>query len=241
MSVRHKYAFNGVCSFDNAPYRMYWNLCFGQIPIGKTGGIDDWRIGLRFGIENNRVFYEPHIICRSRNRPTLRCRYYLSFLKNNGESAYAERRTMDLKLFHPLPGRKVWVEELFDGYLTDGAIRIEYGLQIDWFLFPDNIWTFNFHHLLSGSGQLNYDSFLPVLAHARKKSLVNVIKLIDQILKMDTSDHSFSEINGLSHCLTDLLRKQESLGGLAEELKKVDVEAMSGEAMKKFVRFFFNH
>uniref|UniRef100_A0A1I7UFX0 BTB domain-containing protein n=1 Tax=Caenorhabditis tropicalis TaxID=1561998 RepID=A0A1I7UFX0_9PELO len=83
------------------------------------------------------------------------------------------------------------------------------------------------------------------LEYAQKYKVSNVIQLVDQALRFDPSlfEVSISKAisYGLNHYLADLLRKQESLEELAEELKKVNLETMSGEIMKKCVKFFIEH
>uniref|UniRef100_A0A1I7UKT3 BTB domain-containing protein n=1 Tax=Caenorhabditis tropicalis TaxID=1561998 RepID=A0A1I7UKT3_9PELO len=302
MSDRRKYAFNGVYIFENAREHME-RADFPEIPIGTIGGIDGWSMKMLVGMTFDETYYYP-LLDTINEEITLKHRIFISYVKKDGSLELDSMANTYLRTGFGYSGRGRIVEELLDeenGYLTDGAIIIEYGLQIEAIRSPDNIWTFNFRdplfdcqekqNMISfykdlGNGQKkwlychkqllihhstffdldskeneltienlgSFESFLQIshgvrlkiddhktpeiLAPARKYGLSNVIQLVDQALDSEiTISRAISY--GLNHRLANLLRKQESLEELAEELKKVDLETMSGEMMKKCVRRLF--
>uniref|UniRef100_A0A1I7UKS0 BTB domain-containing protein n=1 Tax=Caenorhabditis tropicalis TaxID=1561998 RepID=A0A1I7UKS0_9PELO len=107
----------------------------------------------------------------------------------------------------------------------------------------DSIGFVDFLQIAHGvRGRVNFESISGTLRSAQKYKLLNVIQLIDQIalLRLPGFKIAISEAisSDLNHYLADLLKKQDSFEGLTEELKKVDLEAISGEVMKKLVKFF---
>uniref|UniRef100_A0A1I7TB28 NR LBD domain-containing protein n=1 Tax=Caenorhabditis tropicalis TaxID=1561998 RepID=A0A1I7TB28_9PELO len=80
----------------------------------------------------------------------------------------------------------------------------------------------------------NYEKL--TLEYAHKYKMFNVIQLLDHTWRQ--MDLPISSAIHLNHCLAELLGKIESLEELVQELKKVDLEEISGEMMKKFVMVF---
>uniref|UniRef100_A0A1I7UKU9 BTB domain-containing protein n=1 Tax=Caenorhabditis tropicalis TaxID=1561998 RepID=A0A1I7UKU9_9PELO len=98
--------------------------------------------------------------------------------------------------------------------------------------------------------RVNMKMFDYPLFQAQKYKLSNVVKLIDRELVLGTPDirciypdklkltvDEAIEYD-LQYYLAKLLREQRSLKRLAKKLKNVDLETVSGESMKKLVRFF---
>uniref|UniRef100_A0A1I7UKP7 BTB domain-containing protein n=1 Tax=Caenorhabditis tropicalis TaxID=1561998 RepID=A0A1I7UKP7_9PELO len=75
---------------------------------------------------------------------------------------------------------------------------------------------------------------------AKKYRLWNVIRLIeDQLIVNDyIMDVEECFVFGLNRHLVIWLKEVESLEEMVEELEKVDIQDMSGEAMKQCVKFF---
>uniref|UniRef100_A0A1I7UKS8 BTB domain-containing protein n=2 Tax=Caenorhabditis tropicalis TaxID=1561998 RepID=A0A1I7UKS8_9PELO len=149
MSNRHKYTFNGVYTFENAQEHMERND-FPWITLGTTGGIDGWVLTMLQFIENDTVYYSPFIL-KPGPKPEIKFRCCFVFLKEDGSSDPAGEGHLYLVPDRGYRGhsRSMWAllnEE--KGYLTNGGITIEYGLQIEGIVNEDAIWTFNFHDRL---------------------------------------------------------------------------------------------
>uniref|UniRef100_A0A1I7UKT2 BTB domain-containing protein n=1 Tax=Caenorhabditis tropicalis TaxID=1561998 RepID=A0A1I7UKT2_9PELO len=147
MIDRHKYAFNGVCYFENAREHMETND-FRRIPIGRVGGIDGWLLTMVRKTVDLRPTFKPFIY-NLESKPILILCYYSSIVKNDGSLACPAENSLYLPSAHGAGGQNgitpdMWLDEE-NGYLTNGGITIEYGFQIEAILSPENIWTFNFH------------------------------------------------------------------------------------------------
>uniref|UniRef100_A0A1I7UKU8 BTB domain-containing protein n=1 Tax=Caenorhabditis tropicalis TaxID=1561998 RepID=A0A1I7UKU8_9PELO len=148
MSDRHKYAFNGVHFFENAQWHMERNN-FPRIPIGRAGGISGWNVTLWNDNWNNEAHSNFYIYTYN-ERSTIKCRFYFNILKNDGSSGFSYESSQDFKLGY-CPTVVMTVEKWLDeenGYLINGGINIEYGLQIEGILNRDHIWKFNFYDRL---------------------------------------------------------------------------------------------
>uniref|UniRef100_A0A1I7UKT6 BTB domain-containing protein n=1 Tax=Caenorhabditis tropicalis TaxID=1561998 RepID=A0A1I7UKT6_9PELO len=245
-SDRRQYAFHGVCFFENAREHMEDDN-FPDIPIGTIGGIEGWELSF-----DNTFF----------NR-------------------FEEE----------------WLDEE-NGYLTNGGVLIEYGIQVEGIQSPEGVWTFNFHDRVfdcqekwnmitfhkkkmacfhshkqlltfhstyfdsdSNENQMieltdedpiefenflqvshgvrkNYETLTLTLEYAQKYKMLNVIQLLDHAWKQMDWPISAAIYYKMNHCLAELLGKIESLEEMVEELKKVNLEKISGEAMKKCVKRF---
>uniref|UniRef100_A0A1I7UKS5 BTB domain-containing protein n=1 Tax=Caenorhabditis tropicalis TaxID=1561998 RepID=A0A1I7UKS5_9PELO len=237
MSNRHKYAFNGEGFFENAREHIERND-FPRIPIGTIGGVDGWYLRIIQTVQNNVTYYSP-FIGKPGPHPKIRIRYYFVIFKKDGSVIPAGEGYYYLDSGYGYQGNGRTVTEFLDeekGYLTNGGIKIEYGLQIEGSLDPYNFWTFNFHDRL-----FDYIFLFQFLEYAQKYKLFNVIKLIDQIwITMDIKINLSTALShGLNHYLANFLDKQKTLRELAKKLKNEDLEKMSGEAMKKCVKRFF--
>uniref|UniRef100_A0A1I7UKS6 BTB domain-containing protein n=1 Tax=Caenorhabditis tropicalis TaxID=1561998 RepID=A0A1I7UKS6_9PELO len=89
-------------------------------------------------------------------------------------------------------------------------------------------------------GDNNISSF-QMLRYARKYEMFNVIQLLDQVWKSMDIEIALSTAfsHGLNHYLAKFLDKQKTSKELAEKLKDMDLETMSGEMMKKCIKRFF--
>uniref|UniRef100_A0A1I7UKT5 BTB domain-containing protein n=1 Tax=Caenorhabditis tropicalis TaxID=1561998 RepID=A0A1I7UKT5_9PELO len=244
--IRQYDAFHGVCFFENAREHMEDDN-FPDIPIGTIGGIEGWELSF-----DNTFF----------NR-------------------FEEE----------------WLDEE-NGYLTNGGVLIEYGIQVEGIQSPEGVWTFNFHDRVfdcqekwnmitfhkkkmacfhshkqlltfhstyfdsdSNENQMieltdedpiefenflqvshgvrkNYETLTLTLEYAQKYKMLNVIQLLDHAWKQMDWPISAAIYYKMNHCLAELLGKIESLEEMVEELKKVNLEKISGEAMKKCVKRF---
>uniref|UniRef100_A0A1I7UKV1 BTB domain-containing protein n=1 Tax=Caenorhabditis tropicalis TaxID=1561998 RepID=A0A1I7UKV1_9PELO len=85
-------------------------------------------------------------------------------------------------------------------------------------------------------------TFYQALIYAQRYDLPNVIQLLDQFIVLDELDPEKYLQQAISydlrHFLADFLKDQKTWKELAEKLKKVDLETMIGEAMKKCVKRF---
>uniref|UniRef100_A0A1I7UKU7 BTB domain-containing protein n=1 Tax=Caenorhabditis tropicalis TaxID=1561998 RepID=A0A1I7UKU7_9PELO len=150
MSVRQKYALNGECFFENARFHMERND-FPEIPIGRVGMRGGWFIKMR----HKNGTYRPFIVTRQ-EVPRFEGRFYFNVLKNDGSSVFTVEKQGRMSIKEGLSGVEVevgeWLKEE-NGYLRDGGILVEYGLQIEGFLLDDDTWTFNFYDPMFGSQQ----------------------------------------------------------------------------------------
>uniref|UniRef100_A0A1I7UKV2 BTB domain-containing protein n=2 Tax=Caenorhabditis tropicalis TaxID=1561998 RepID=A0A1I7UKV2_9PELO len=308
MINRRKYAINDIYFFAYA--REYLELgLFDTALIGTIGGIDGWYLTMKWELINNAAYFYPIIYARGMH-PKLKSRYFFDILKNNGSSEVPCEYSADLRHSVGATGRKKTVGELLNeenGYLTNGGIIIEYGIQIEGILSPNDIWTFNFrdpvfdcqeksnmiifkkirygetkffychkqlltHHStyfnsnskenqiieLTDEDLIHFNHFLQLshgvrdrtyryatinaLKYAQKYKLFNVIQLIDQFIILDRWDFGAflpqKMSYDLKHCLALFLKEQKTSKELAEKLKKVNIETMIGEAMKKCVKRF---
>uniref|UniRef100_A0A1I7TB31 Tyrosine-protein phosphatase domain-containing protein n=2 Tax=Caenorhabditis tropicalis TaxID=1561998 RepID=A0A1I7TB31_9PELO len=223
------YALNGVHTFENAREHLERDN-FPIIPIGTIGGIDRWYLTMLPSTNGNKtcpVMFDN----LDENRPTLRCRFYLSILKNDGLSVTPKEEIIFLKYDDSLFGEFIFIDELLNeenGNLTNGGITIEYGFQIEGFLSPEEVWTFNFHDRL-----FDFSSLGGLLLSARHYGFSNVIQLLDQAERFNGPEFLTPFEYGLSHCLAEVLKEQKTLKELKRRLKNMDLEAMSGEMMKK--------
>uniref|UniRef100_A0A1I7TB26 FBA domain-containing protein n=1 Tax=Caenorhabditis tropicalis TaxID=1561998 RepID=A0A1I7TB26_9PELO len=192
----YDYALSGRAFFENARERIRPDdFPRGRIP--SIGGMNDWVVGIHGQFSGDRIYYYP---CLTSNEviPEVLCRYYLSYIKNDGSPDFLEESYTRLEMDASPVGRGATAAVLLDeqeGYLKNGGLTVEFGFQIEGILDSDGIWTFNFH------------------------------------------DRLFDWINKLN-MITFLRRERDTFEGIAEELKKVKIETMAGEMMKKCVMFF---
>uniref|UniRef100_A0A1I7UKU1 BTB domain-containing protein n=1 Tax=Caenorhabditis tropicalis TaxID=1561998 RepID=A0A1I7UKU1_9PELO len=181
MSLRHKYALNGECFFENARFHMEMNN-FPEIPIGRVGGRDGWVLRMR---RKNRTCYRPYIFTSVRV-PRFEGRLYFNILKNDGSSVFTVEKQWCLSVDDGLSGMVVEVEEWLNeenGYLTNGGIRIEYGFQIDFYQFTNGTWKFNYHDPPFGSLQTSN----MITFHTRSKNVVSSFYCQKQLLTFHSS------------------------------------------------------
>uniref|UniRef100_A0A1I7UKT4 Peptidase A1 domain-containing protein n=1 Tax=Caenorhabditis tropicalis TaxID=1561998 RepID=A0A1I7UKT4_9PELO len=253
MSIRHKYALNGVCTFENVREHMEANN-FPEIPIGTIGGIDGWVFTMRQGIINDETYYKPLIY--TREDATITRRYYSSILKNDGTLVFPRMGFLTLETYYGIGGHPIPVDEWLDeedGYLTNGGIMIGYGLQIEGILSPNNIWTFNFHDpLLDCQRKCNMITFHedsedfgePEYFYCHKQLLTFHSTYFDsdsnenQMIELaDENLTHFNHFLQFSHGVSGF-GATNSPRGLAltiRLLKRDQLEELSGETMKKCV------
>uniref|UniRef100_A0A1I7UDM6 BTB domain-containing protein n=1 Tax=Caenorhabditis tropicalis TaxID=1561998 RepID=A0A1I7UDM6_9PELO len=206
MSVRQKYAFNGICFFENAREHIEAND-FPDIPIGTVGGIDEWVLTMRHNASLGFTYYKPFIYTPVEN-PHLKHRYYFGILRDNDKSELASEPE-DIDVLEPGYGiggiRKEiddWLDEE-DNFLTDGGIRIEFGFQIEGIRGPDEIWTFNFYDpLFDAKGKGNMITFYKDLENGEKKHFYSHKQLLTFHSTYFNSDsYEMTEIDNLDDLL----------------------------------------
>uniref|UniRef100_A0A1I7UKT8 BTB domain-containing protein n=1 Tax=Caenorhabditis tropicalis TaxID=1561998 RepID=A0A1I7UKT8_9PELO len=143
---------------------------------------------------------------------------------------YTSSEYQDFKVFHCHKQLLTYHSTYFDSD-SIGNRMIE--------LTNENLGSFEIFLQISHGVKVKIDdsTATEILDSARKYGLSNVIQLVDQALDSEMTISKAIEF-GLNRRLAQLLREVKTLNGLTEELKKMDLDAMSGEMMKKSVMFF---
>ncbi|CAL2034419.1 unnamed protein product [Caenorhabditis brenneri] len=132
MKQSSKYSLNGVYRCENFAQYVE-NDDFPEFPIGSALGLDGWYIKFRISDEGFRTWVYPFIY--HHNHPKIQVRSYFKVLRDYGSSSFEkESKFVCLEPREGCIGKYMDIDLLLDegfGYLDDGALTVEYGLQVN--------------------------------------------------------------------------------------------------------------
>uniref|UniRef100_A0A1I7UKS1 BTB domain-containing protein n=1 Tax=Caenorhabditis tropicalis TaxID=1561998 RepID=A0A1I7UKS1_9PELO len=192
----------------------------------NNGYLINGGIKIEYGFQIEAILGKNDIWTFNFHDPLFDCEYdenMISFVKNSEED--------EMKLFHCHKQLLTFHSTYFDSDSNENQMIELTG-------------SVGFHDFLQISHGVRFLEtsklfYLDALKFARKYKLFNVVHLVDEALR--SMDLTVSEAikYGLNHRLADLLNEMETSEELKEELKKVNLDKISGEMMKKCVKHFF--
>ncbi|CAL2034084.1 unnamed protein product [Caenorhabditis brenneri] len=147
MEQRSKYLLNGVYRCENFAQHVENNDC-PEFPIGSALGLNEWYIDFRASDEIDGEWAVFPFISQH-NHPKIQARAYFNIIKKDGSSSFVkELKCVYMRPMRGCIGKCMDIDLLLNeenGYLDEGALTVEYGLQVVAEEGEDEIWKFNFH------------------------------------------------------------------------------------------------
>ncbi|KAF1754260.1 hypothetical protein GCK72_020820 [Caenorhabditis remanei] len=149
MTERSKYPINGICRFENVA-RLIENNNFPENSIGWMCGIE-WYFSLRTKEINDITYIYAFLDSRVERSEVFNLRSFFSF--ESQEKIKNKKSEHCVFLYHDESprGHYLKVDKLIDeenGWLSDGALSVEYGFCVLSIQDDDEIWKFNFYDSL---------------------------------------------------------------------------------------------
>ncbi|CAL2032318.1 unnamed protein product [Caenorhabditis brenneri] len=144
MCDRSKYSHNGVYKCENFAQHVedgdFFQTARIHFPFHSLISFD-------ILIEDDVTRVAPYIV--NRRQSNIQISFCFNILKKDGTSSFeTESKHIYLESREECWGKKMDIVELLDennGYLDNGALTLEYGVQLESEQWEDGIWMFNFH------------------------------------------------------------------------------------------------